>query len=196
MKQNIAAWAGILGLVLAVTGCVQLDTEPAPSSAAPGSAVDLPVISSSPAPVVPELEPYSEAGLDQRVKAMSEKSVASQLRAGGHPIDDAVPGTEKILVADTFSGEYYAALPTIADGNHMMIMLNCQKSTRFTVEVYGDPDGTQVASGNSECNHQGSSGIGFGWSPNLTPTYMRIAPAGDEKIEVTVLSYEPVEVTG
>lgn len=188
--------AGALGLILALTGCVQLETDPAPPSAAPGSAVDLPVITSSPAAAVPELDPYSTAGMEQRIKAMSKNSEARRLRAGEHPFDGAVPGSEKILIADTFTGEHHAALPEVTEGNHIMIMVLCQARTSFKVEVYGDPNGTQVASGNSECTPWGGAGIGFGWSPHLTPTYMRIVPDGHEKLEVTVASYEHATLPG
>lgn len=198
MKRNTAAWAGLLGLVIAVTGCVQLDTELAVPSATPdsviqGPAIEVPVEGSTPAPVIPEIPPYSAAGLNQRIKSLSKDSKARQLQAGKHPFDDAVPGSEKVLIAEVFSGESYVALPKIDGGRIMVVSFRCQEVTRFAIEVYGLPDGTQIGGGNSECEPLGASGIGFGWSPHRISGYMHILPAKDEKIEITVISYEAAE---
>lgn len=100
MKRNTAAWATLLGIAIAATDCVQLDTELAVPSATPdsviqGPVIEVPVEESIPAPVIPEIPPYSAAGLNQRIKSLAKDSEARELQAGKHPIDEAVPGSEK-----------------------------------------------------------------------------------------------------
>lgn len=178
-----------------------MDTEtavPSPTSDSihQGPAIEVPAQEPTPAPVIPELAPYSADGLNHRIKSMSKDSEARQLQAGKHPFDDAVPGSEKVLIAVIISGETYVALPKIDGGKTMSVSLRCQEATRFTLEVHGLPDGAQIASGNGECGPPGRSGIGFGWSPHHISGYVRILPAQDQEIEVTVISYDDAREPG
>jgi hypothetical protein len=198
MKRNTAAWATLLGLAIAVTGCVQLDTELAVPSATPdsviqGPVIEVPVEESIPAPVIPEIPPYSAAGLNQRIKSLAKDSEARELQAGKHPIDNAVPGSEKVLIAEIISGESYVALPKIDGGRTLRVSLRCQEETRFDVGVYGLPDGTHIGGGNGECGPLGGTGFGFGWSPHRISGYLHFIPSGDEKVEITVIDYESAE---
>ncbi|MFJ6417685.1 hypothetical protein [Paeniglutamicibacter sp. NPDC091659] len=191
MKRTLVTLAGSLGLVLAMSGCVPLDA-PAPTpSVAPG----LPAASTSTSvtAAIPDLDPYSTAGLEDRIDAMSKLSSARMLRAGKHPIGNAVPGTEKILIADTVSGEHYAAFPETIEGDSLSVSVLCQTRSRFSFEVYDKELGRQVGSGLGECWPQGIFQAILGNTGRSKPSYIRIAADDEVPLEFSVVAFESID---
>lgn len=200
--KRMTACVGVLGLILAVSACVPLDAEPAPPSATPDSAMELPALQSpirdtTPEyPEPPELEPYSTAGLEQRIKSLSKDSEVRQLMAGNSQFEDALPGSESVLVAEVFSGEHYVALPRLDASKRIAITLRCKKNTRFDVMVYEQGSGAQIAGSNSACGPSSGSRIGFGWGEHSAPGYLHVIPEDHQHLELTVISYEPLQTSG
>lgn len=201
MKPKTPVLAGILGLMLALTGCVALESETGPPGTTPGAplagqSIEVPGQQSIPAPVIPEIKPYSAEGLKERIGALPKDSVARQVLAGKHPFEDAIPGSERVLIAEVFAGESYVALPEIEARQSVNISLHCQEPTPVSLGVYEEPTGAQIAGGNGECGPAGGSGIGFGWGPQGTSGYLHMLPSGDQQVAVTVNSYASDTVSG
>lgn len=190
MKRTLVTLAGSLGLVLAVSGCVPLDP-PAPT---PSATPELPAASASASPTVNilDLDPYTTAGLDERIDAMSKKSAARMLSAGKRPLGNAVPGSERILIADTVSGEHYAAFPETVEGDTLSVSVLCPEPANVTFEVH-DKVGRQVGGGQGRCSGEGSFGASFGINGRSKPSYMRIAAAVPVPVELSVVAFESTD---
>lgn len=188
MKRILVTLVGSLGLALAVSGCVPLDT-PAPT---PSAVPEHPAVSTSPTADIPDLEPYSTAGLEKQIEAMSKGSTARMLSAGKRPLDNAVPGSERILIADTVSGEHYAAFPETVESDTLSVSVLCSEPADVTFEVY-DRFGRQVGSGQGECSAEGSFGASFGINERSKPSYIRVAAAVPVPVELSVVAFESTD---
>lgn len=148
---------------------------------------------SLPVPAVPDMEPYSTDGLSERIKTMSRESMARMLQAGKHPIENAVPGSEVILIADTFSGEHHAALPGTVEGNNLSMSGVCSKATEFSLGFYDESFGVQVAGMRGECEPDGHVEVKTGIQAPHQATYMRITVAEPTRRGVSVVAFETME---
>ncbi|MFF5791769.1 hypothetical protein ACFY5D_06960 [Paeniglutamicibacter sp. NPDC012692] len=124
---------------------------------------------------------------------MSKGSAARLLSAGKRPLDNAVPGSEKILIADTVSGEHYAAFPETIEGDTLSISVLCPKPTNVTFEVY-DKVGRQVGSGHGDCSAEGFFGVTFGAKEWPKPSYIRVAATVPVPVELSVVAFETTDL--
>ncbi|MBV1779795.1 hypothetical protein KRR55_11800 [Paeniglutamicibacter sp. ABSL32-1] len=192
--------AGLAGLGLLLSACVPLGTETSdppkppttgeasltPAGSTPSQTADLPLQSSP------------DDGLEQRIAALDKLSVAYQVQQGRHPVDYAVPGSERVLLAERFSRSTRFELSGEQPGNMIIVEITCSKNTRASVEALDD-EGRSLGSGlSSECSPDGPNGYGFGAAEHRPIRVIEVTidrPAELELSVTVVAAMEPGQAT-
>lgn len=192
MKRILGTTVACLTLSLAVSGCVQLDTQQAPVSQGP--ATQPPTPSPTLTEDVPAVEPYSSKGLPERIAKLSKGAVSREIQEGRHPFDNAVPGTERTVLADVASGEHIAALPEKVGGDTLLVAIQCLSGPSAGGPIrasFSGPDLADESGSGSMPTCPAGSYFAFssGFNPDAQPMRLNIgAPAGT-KYEYSVVAF-------
>jgi hypothetical protein len=182
--------AGLAGLGLMLTACVPLDVDSAdPTTSSSSGEPVLPpqVAASSHAPELP-LQVSHADGLEQRIAALHKSSVAYQLQEGKHPVDYAVPGSERVLLAERFSRGMRFELPKRQSGDTIIVEMTCSEEINARFEAY-DLEGRSVGSGQSSCSPDGPSGFGFGFLENRLVRQIEVSYVQESDVELSVTTF-------
>lgn len=190
MKRFPRTLTTVVGLGLLLTACVPLD------GSTEGTTSSSPTVTESndeqPPIEKPEtdlpLQPYSTDGLKTRVSKLPTSMVAYQVQQGNHPLEDAVPGSERVLLAEDFSTSTRFALPGDSSSDSLYIEVACSKATKYTVKIY-DQIGAIAGSGTAaECssNQTGTLGFSPGGKLQLEQLQLAIDQETDGHLSLTV----------
>lgn len=185
---------GLASLML-LTACLPLDAVPSDPQS-PSGAGETVFPSEGTAPEPPKDLPLQVSpadGLDQRISALHELSIAYQLQGGEHPVDYAVPGSERVVLAESFSGSKRFELPGKQSGNSIILELTCSKSVHVRLEVQ-DAEGRVIGGGQSSaCSADGPMGFGFGTSENRHVRLIQVAIDRETGIELSAVTFTSSE---
>lgn len=186
--------AGLAGLGVLLTACVPLDDGSA-DAIMPSSSAEpvLPphITASSQAPELPsQLSPTD--GLEQRISALHKSSVAYQVQQGKHPLDHAVPGSERVLLAERLAQGMRFELPEKQSGDSIIVEMTCSESIDARFEVY-DVTGRSVGGGKSSCSPEGPSGFGFGISEDHRARQIDVSYVQESLMELSVTTFTSTE---
>lgn len=178
MKHFTGTLTAVVGLGLLLTACVPVGGSiEGPSSAASPSVSEgneeQPLVQ-TPQTDLP-LQPYSADDLDTRVSKLPSSTVAYQVQEGFHPLDDAVAGSEQVLLAEDFSTSSRFALPGNSANDSLYIEIACSKATKYSLEVY-DHMGIIAGSGTAaKCSSNQTGTLGFSPGGNLQLEQIQVA---------------------
>lgn len=169
MKRFPGTLTTVVGLGLLLTACIPLEgnTEgtTSPSPPATESNDEQPPVE-TPESDLP-LQPYSADGLKDRVSKLPTSMVAYQVQQGRHPLDDAVPGSERVLLAEDFSVSSRFALPGDSSSDSLYVEVACSNATKYSLKIY-DHIGVMAGSGTAaECSSTQTGILGFSPGGNL-----------------------------
>lgn len=194
--MNRILWmvAGLAGLGLLLTACVPLDensADPITPSSSAEPVLPPHITASSQAPELPsQLSPT--AGLEQRITALHKSSVAYQVQQGKHPLDYAVPGSERVLLAERLAHGMRFELPEKQSGDSIIIEMTCSERTDVRFEAY-DVTGRSVGGGNSSCSPEGPSGFSFGISENHPARQIEVSYVKESFMELSATTFTSAE---
>ncbi|MDO5744861.1 MAG: hypothetical protein Q4P23_10360 [Micrococcaceae bacterium] len=176
MKRFPGTLTTVVGFGLLVTACVPIDgnieetAAPSPT-AAENTGGQAPV--ETPGTDLP-WQPYSTDGLKDRTSKLPPAMVAYQVQQGSHPLDDAVPGSERVLLAEDFSSSGRFALPGDSSSDSLYIEVACSNATKYSLEIY-DSIGAMAGSGTAaECSSTQTGILGFSPGGNLQLEQLRL----------------------
>lgn len=193
MKRFPSVPVGLATLGLMLTACVPIDAIPAEPSNTPAAEAEpaLPHFASPPpvaASTVP-LRPYVADGLAGRINNLRKSSDAYRVQQGQHPIDDAVPGTEEVLLAEDFSSNHRFDLPEKQTGDRINLNVTCSRSANITIDVFG-ANGESLGSGSaSECGPDHHIGIGLGSFEDQRVRQVQVASSHETDLELSVITF-------
>ena len=182
---------GLAGLGLVLTACVPLDVPPADPTASSSPAEPALPPSAAASSKVPDfaLQTSTADGLEQRIGALHEYSIANQLQQGKHPIDNAVQGSERVVLAERFSQSTSFELSEGHSGDSIVVEMTCAKSVNMRFEAY-DAEGRTLGGGQlSGCSPDGPSGFGFGTSKNQQVRQIRVAINPETDMELSAVVF-------
>ncbi|GAA4373272.1 hypothetical protein [Paeniglutamicibacter cryotolerans] len=130
--SRILAGLGAAALLTAMlSGCTQLVTDSGASTPEPASEpVDaLPAVKPTPVPA-----PFTTYPARPTSKAKME-SIAAELKAGRHPVDRAVPGSERVVLSKRFVGPHQFDLPALNPGEAITWSVSCLGAGQVSLEI-------------------------------------------------------------
>ena len=197
MKRIFGSIAVSLALSLAVAGCVPLETERPPASqdpAAQATEAQKPAPVVAPPEIAPTVEPYSAKGLKKRIANLSEGAVSREIRDGQHPIDLAVPGTERTVLAGEASGAFVAALPEKLEGDSILIAIQCLTGSGGEGPIrasFSGPDLSDESGSGMMPNCDSGSGFwsSSGINTESPPALLNISVPAGTRYEYSVVTF-------
>lgn len=163
MRRFPRTLSTVVGLGLLLTACVPLEGS-SEGTASPSSTVtesnDEQTPIETPETDLP-LQPYSTDGLNTRVSKLPTSMVSYQVQQGNHPLDDAVPGSERVLLAEGFTTSSRFALPGDSSSDSLYIEIACSTETKYSLKIY-DKIGVMAGSGTAaQCSSDQTGILGF-----------------------------------
>lgn len=126
--------ASALALALALTGCTnlvgndpQLPAAASKTATPPGGSPDVLLFYPRPGP-----------------GKSDTRSPAELIIAGKHPLQDAKPGTEKVLVSRKFTGSGHFEFDRLGPDTYLWILISCSRSTPTDIQTF-DEEGVITA---------------------------------------------------
>ncbi|MGL3806905.1 hypothetical protein ACSYDW_12495 [Paeniglutamicibacter sp. R2-26] len=191
MKRILGSITGCLALTLAVAGCVPLESQPPAATQEP--LAQSPTPTAVPTKDPPEVEPYSAKGLQQRIAKLSKGAVSREIQDGRHPIAEAIPGTERTVLANMAAGEHNMELPEHLGGDNVLFSLGClpgSTSDGPIVATFSDPDpGWEASSSIPGCVAGSYFSFSSGFKPGSQPTSLTISAPAGKNYEYSVVTF-------
>ncbi|GAA1497021.1 hypothetical protein [Paeniglutamicibacter kerguelensis] len=192
MKRFLGTTIACLTLSLAVSGCVQLETQQPPVSQGP--ATQPPTPAATPTESAPAVEPDSAKGLQERIAKLSKGAASREIQDGRHPFDNAVPGTERTVLANVASGEHIVALPEKVGGDTLLVAIQCLPGSSADGPIHtiftGPDSAGESGSGSVPTCHAGSYfAFSSGFNPDSQPTRLNISAPAGTKYEYSVVTF-------
>lgn len=164
--------ASAVALSLALTGCTNLV----------GSDPQLPAAASKTA-TPPEGNPnvllfYPRLGPGP--KGSDTRSPAEQVSAGKHPLQDAKPGTERVLVSKKFTGSSHFAIDRPGPNTYLWILISCSRSTPTDIQTFDELGAITARYTFARCGAAASGGA------TLDSTGVRGTISVDSGVDVTL----------
>lgn len=139
------------------------------------------------------LQTSTADGLEQRTRALHEYSIANQLQQGKHPIDYAVPGSERLVLAERFSQSTRFELSEKHSGDSIVVEMTCATSVNLSFEAY-DAEGRTLGGGqSSDCFPGGPFGFGFGTPNNRHVRQIRVVINPETDMELSAVVFTSAE---
>ncbi|MBB2994169.1 hypothetical protein E9229_000360 [Paeniglutamicibacter cryotolerans] len=130
MFRMRGTYATALALVLALTGCTNL-VDSDPQLPADASKTAAPAVGNSDVLLFyPRVDPGP--------KNTDTRSPAELVRAGEHPLQDAKPGTEKVLVSKKFTGSGHFGFARPGPDTYLWILISCSRSTPTDIQTFDE----------------------------------------------------------
>jgi len=192
MKRIPGTAIACLTLSLAISGCVPLETQPPPASQGP--ATQPPAAAATPTDSAPVVEPYSAKGLQERISKLTKGAVSREIQDGRHPLDQAVPGTERTVLANVASGALTAALPEKLGGDSLLVALQCLSASSAEGPIRASFSGPDLAdeSGSGSmpsCTAGSVFMFSSGFRPDAQPTRLNISAPAGTRVEYSVVTF-------
>lgn len=195
MRQLLARLCATTLLAAVLVGCSQLvpdsgaPTATPSADAAPEPSTEPSVDTAPKPPDAPEsVEPMPFTTYPARpISKTKMQSLAAELKAGKHPLEQAVPGSERVVLSKRFVGPHEFKVPASVDGKALFWSTSCLGSGHVTVEISDD----------SGFTYGGESSCSLGWGGSLIsdlsgPGVVRIDAHREAEVQFDMVTFEEV----
>lgn len=147
MRRFLTALGTTTLLAAVLTGCTQLvpesgaptaqpsaDAAPEPSTEPSALAAPDPLDALDAAPESVELTPFTTYPARPTSKAILD-SITDDFTAGKHPLGQAIPGSEDVVLSERFVGPHEFSIPAIAPGKSLAWSISCLGGGDVSVEI-------------------------------------------------------------